>query len=144
MSYSGFIQALLTRYYIHYLYICVKSAYVSLREDTRCQGRLRGRVRLAVCSLGRIEALLRRFGGAIKYIYTLLCVYQDAITLRRYYIYPLFRLYWGTNKALFRLYQGAVKALLALIHTCIYIYTMIHTYIHTHISEQAHSFRSSG
>jgi hypothetical protein len=91
MSYSGFIQALLTRYYIHYLYICVKSAYVSLREDTRCLGRLCGRVRLAVCSLGRIEALLRRFGGAIKYIYTLLCVYQGAITLRRYYIYtPLY------------------------------------------------------
>ena len=74
MSYAGFIQALLTRYYIHYLYICVKSAYVSLREDTRCLGRLCGRVRLAVCSLGRIEALLRRFGGAIKYIYALLCV----------------------------------------------------------------------
>ncbi len=74
MSYSGFIQTLLRRYYIHYLYVCVKSAYASLREDTRCLGRLCGRVRLAVCSLGRIEALLRRFGGAIKYIYTLLCV----------------------------------------------------------------------
>ncbi len=67
----------------------MKSAYLSLREDTRCLGRLCGRVRLAVCSLGRIEALLRRFGDAIKYIYTLLCVYQGAITLRRYYIYTL-------------------------------------------------------
>jgi hypothetical protein len=74
MSYPGFIQALLTRYYIQYLYVCVKSVYVSLREDTRCLGRLCGRVRLAVFSLGRIEALLRRFGGAIKYMYTLLCV----------------------------------------------------------------------
>ncbi len=67
MSYSGFIQALLRRYYIHYLYVCVKSAYVSLHEDTRCLGRLCGRVRLAVCSLGRIEALLRRFGVDMRF-----------------------------------------------------------------------------
>jgi hypothetical protein len=79
--YENAMKALSRRCLRYYIYgVCTASptpACVSIRQHTSAYVSIRdfygGYV--VVCSLGRIEALLRRFGGTITYINTLLCVY---------------------------------------------------------------------